>query len=123
MLNSGKTLVKNPAILFYSRLFNTNQHPAPPLLSKEDQDEFETLQRIAQSQDVIEEYNKQFDDNNDSTKSTILRNNIEEFHPEFFKTIPEFSGDKNPITGEIGGPKQDPLKHGDYSFNGRVTDF
>lgn len=39
---------------------------------------------------------------------------------------PEFEGDKNPKTGEIGGPKNEPLRwgpEGDWSFNGRVTDF
>ncbi|KAL2119572.1 hypothetical protein VTJ04DRAFT_6533 [Mycothermus thermophilus] len=39
---------------------------------------------------------------------------------------PEFEGDKNPKTGEIGGPKNEPLRwgpNGDWSFNGRVTDF
>ncbi|KAL2017230.1 hypothetical protein VTK56DRAFT_2389 [Thermocarpiscus australiensis] len=39
---------------------------------------------------------------------------------------PEFEGDKNPKTGEIGGPKNEPLRwgsEGDWSYNGRVTDF
>ncbi|KAL2160724.1 hypothetical protein VTH06DRAFT_921, partial [Thermothelomyces fergusii] len=39
---------------------------------------------------------------------------------------PEFEGDRNPVTGEIGGPKNEPLRwgsQGDWSFNGRVTDF
>jgi hypothetical protein len=39
---------------------------------------------------------------------------------------PEFEGDKNPKTGEVGGPKNEPLRWGaagDYSYNGRVTDF
>ncbi|RFU76418.1 hypothetical protein TARUN_5774, partial [Trichoderma arundinaceum] len=39
---------------------------------------------------------------------------------------PEFEGDKNPKTGEIGGPKNEPLRwggDGDWSYNGRVTDF
>ncbi|KAI0454267.1 hypothetical protein F5B21DRAFT_246546 [Xylaria acuta] len=39
---------------------------------------------------------------------------------------PEFEGDVNPRTGEVGGPKNEPLRWGaggDYSFNGRVTDF
>ncbi|KAL8365377.1 hypothetical protein RB595_004262 [Gaeumannomyces hyphopodioides] len=39
---------------------------------------------------------------------------------------PEFDGDVNPKTGEVGGPKNEPLRWGaggDYSFNGRVTDF
>lgn len=39
---------------------------------------------------------------------------------------PEFEGDKNPKTGEVGGPKNEPLRWGsagDWSYNGRVTDF
>ncbi|KAK4245745.1 hypothetical protein C7999DRAFT_33888 [Corynascus novoguineensis] len=39
---------------------------------------------------------------------------------------PEFEGDRNPVTGEVGGPKNEPLRWGsagDWSFNGRVTDF
>ncbi|KIH89971.1 hypothetical protein SPBR_01072 [Sporothrix brasiliensis 5110] len=39
---------------------------------------------------------------------------------------PEFDGDRNPKTGEVGGPKNEPLRwgsSGDWSFNGRVTDF
>jgi hypothetical protein len=39
---------------------------------------------------------------------------------------PEFAGDKNPRTGEVGGPKNEPLRgggEGDWSFNGRVTEF
>ena len=35
----------------------------------------------------------------------------------------EFEGNVNPKTGEVNGPKQEPLKHGDWSFGGRVTDF
>jgi hypothetical protein len=39
---------------------------------------------------------------------------------------PEFEGDVNPKTGEVGGPKNEPLRWGsggDWSYNGRVTDF
>jgi hypothetical protein len=42
---------------------------------------------------------------------------------------PEFEGDVNPKTGEVGGPKNEPLRwgsdatRGDWSYNGRVTDF
>lgn len=39
---------------------------------------------------------------------------------------PEFDGDTNPKTGEVGGPKNEPLRWGsagDWSYNGRVTDF
>lgn len=39
---------------------------------------------------------------------------------------PEFEGETNPRTGEVGGPKNEPLRWGgagDWSYNGRVTDF
>ncbi|KAG2196911.1 uncharacterized protein EV154DRAFT_517201 [Mucor mucedo] len=39
------------------------------------------------------------------------------------KVEPEFKGDVNPKTGEINGPKNEPVKHNDWSFGGRVTDF
>ena len=51
----------------------------------------------------------------------------EELHPDIRRGVqPEFEGDKNPKTGEIGGPKNEPLRWGgevDWSYNGRVTDF
>jgi len=49
----------------------------------------------------------------------------EEFHPNMRRGAPpEFEGDVNPKTGEVGGPKNDPLRwRGDWSYNGRVTDF
>lgn len=110
----------------YSSKFTTEYTPSPPKLPKEQQEEFEALQKIANSQAAIDEYNEQIENtgssNSDSTPN--LKSDIGGFHPEYFKTIPEFEGDVNPVTGERGGPKQDPLKHGDeWSFNGRVTDF
>ncbi|KAI8088731.1 uncharacterized protein BX664DRAFT_331247 [Halteromyces radiatus] len=36
---------------------------------------------------------------------------------------PEFEGHVNPKTGEVNGPKNEPVKHNDWSFGGRVTDF
>jgi len=54
----------------------------------------------------------------------------EELHPDIRRGAkPEFEGDVNPKTGEVGGPKNEPLrwgsdgKSGDWSYNGRVTDF
>lgn len=48
-------------------------------------------------------------------------------NPALFRGAPpEFDGDKNPKTGEVGGPKNEPLRwggDGDWSYNGRVTDF
>lgn len=54
----------------------------------------------------------------------------EELHPDIRRGAkPEFEGDVNPRTGEVGGPKNEPLRwgstgdRGDWSYNGRVTDF
>ncbi|KAI9769603.1 MAG: putative mitochondrial protein, conserved [Candelina submexicana] len=51
----------------------------------------------------------------------------EELHPDIRRGArPEFEGETNPSTGEIGGPKNEPLRWGgdvDWSYNGRVTDF
>lgn len=51
----------------------------------------------------------------------------EELHPDVRRGAhPEFEGDRNPRTGEVGGPKNEPLRWGgevDWSYNGRVTDF
>ena len=53
--------------------------------------------------------------------------NGQELHPDIRRGVkPEFEGDRNPKTGEIGGPKNEPLRWGsgvDWSYNGRVTDF
>lgn len=51
----------------------------------------------------------------------------EELHPNIRRGAkPEFTGETNPKTGEVGGPKNEPLRWGgasDWSYNGRVTDF
>ena len=51
----------------------------------------------------------------------------EELHPDIRRGVqPEFEGERNPQTGETGGPKNEPLRWGggvDWSYNGRVTDF
>lgn len=51
----------------------------------------------------------------------------EEVHPDIRRgPKPEFEGERNPRTGETGGPKNEPLRWGgnvDWSYNGRVTDF
>ena len=50
-----------------------------------------------------------------------------ELHPDVRRGAkPEFEGETNPKTGEVGGPKNEPLRWGggvDWSYNGRVTDF
>lgn len=38
--------------------------------------------------------------------------------------LERFPDDKNPVTGEIGGPRgPEPTRYGDWERKGRVTDF
>ncbi|KAL1647925.1 hypothetical protein SLS61_007193 [Didymella pomorum] len=130
--------------------------PAPPRLPREEQEVFEKLQKqstgafsqpretpkinqspdssspdstpnirmkINQSPDSSSEPEIRFENGKDIKKG-------EEFHPNMRRGAPpEFEGDVNPKTGEVGGPKNEPLRwgsgegRGDWSYNGRVTDF
>ncbi|KAF3048042.1 putative mitochondrial protein, conserved [Didymella heteroderae] len=121
--------------------------PAPPRLPREEQELFEKLQKqstgafsqpkpdpeptsqpdmrmkINQSPDSSSEPEIRFENGKDIKKG-------EEFHPNMRRGAPpEFEGDVNPKTGEVGGPKNEPLRwgsgegRGDWSYNGRVTDF
>jgi Protein of unknown function (DUF1674) len=63
----------------------------------------------------------------DFNKAIEARGKGEELHPDVKRGAPpEFEGDRNPKTGEIGGPKNEPLRWGaagEWSYNGRTTDF
>jgi hypothetical protein len=94
--------------------FGIGPQPSPPRLPKEEQEEFERLQ--AESTGAFQ------------TSNTVNEKEIEisenELHPDVRRGAkPEFEGDKNPVTGEIGGPKNDPLRHREWTYNGRATDF
>ena len=90
--------------------------PSPPRLLTEQQVEFERLQRLSRG----------------AFSQPARENNLEVqavpddmLHPDIRRGAPpEFEGGMNPKTGEVGGPKTDPLRWpGDWSYNGRVTDF
>lgn len=92
--------------------------PGPPPLPAADQAEFEAQQKAAQTVGATPastlppgEISKEADI--DLEKHRDLRRG----------PIPEFMGDRNPKTGEQGGPKVDPFKSGDgdWSYAGRVT--
>lgn len=63
----------------------------------------------------------------DYKKVIEARGKGEELHPNVRRgATPEFEGEKNPSTGEVGGPKNEPLRWGaagEWSYNGRTTDF
>ncbi|KAL4886522.1 hypothetical protein BJY04DRAFT_177814 [Aspergillus karnatakaensis] len=112
--------------------FAFRQGPAPPRLPEDEQKIFEELQKqstgafstprappkVAQSPDSEPE----------AQPAEIKANGDgEELHPDMKQGLqPEFEGEKNPKTGEVGGPKNEPLRWGaggDWSYGGRVTDF
>ncbi|CDH49970.1 predicted protein [Lichtheimia corymbifera JMRC:FSU:9682] len=84
--------------------YTTFNKPGPiPLGNKKQQQEMLDLIRKKQEQDLKSEG---------------------ELHDDALKPPkPDFEGHVNPKTGEVNGPKNEPLKHGDWSFQGRVTDF
>ncbi|KAJ5113121.1 hypothetical protein N7456_001655 [Penicillium angulare] len=105
---------KKPSLAFGSG-------PAPPRLPKEEQEIFEELQRRSTGAFSTPQVNQ-------SPQGEIKVNgNGEELHPDAPQGLkPEFEGEKNPKTGEVGGPKNEPLRWGaagDWSYGGRVTDF
>ena len=90
--------------------------PAPPPLPREQQREFEELQHAA-----IAPLSKQSAGGAEPELT---------LHPDARRPlVPQFEGDVNPATGELGGPKREPVgrwgedEGGDWSFKGRVSDF
>lgn len=117
---SFRTLLTKRA--FASKSGFKKPSPAPPALNAEDQKEFEKLVQQANTQMVIEDYNEKNGTADEPVAPKISTSDVGTFGSQM-KTIPEFEGAVNPKTGEVNGPKQDPVRHGDWSFNGRVTDF
>lgn len=116
--------------------------PSPPRLPADQQAEFERLQRTANTQEGFNATSTpDFSAPTISTPTTSQQTQTQtqsqsqaqaQSQPDALSTPlrkgapPEFEGDVNPQTGEVGGPKNEPLRWGaagDYSFNGRVTDF
>ncbi|KAI8625110.1 hypothetical protein F5Y19DRAFT_277685 [Xylariaceae sp. FL1651] len=125
--------------------------PSPPRLPAEQQAEFERLQRTANTQQGFNATSSpDFSSLENPSKSTLSSaaatttsaqtqsQDAQDIPVEINMEMgsaptplrkgapPEFEGDVNPRTGEVGGPKNEPLRWGaggDYSFNGRVTDF
>lgn len=135
--------------------FESFKSPSPPRLPKEEQEIYEALQRqsagafstpraaprINQSPDASEadareaeatiedgKHNMDEASQGDAFEKQIdARGKGEELHPNFRRgALPEFEGNVNPKTREVGGPKNEPLRwgaSGEWSYNGRTTDF
>ncbi|KAI9680203.1 MAG: putative mitochondrial protein, conserved [Trizodia sp. TS-e1964] len=103
--------------------------PSPPKLAPAEQAEFERLQRAAASAGVFSapKPSASTASSTSSTASTGTAQADDQMHADARRGAPpEFEGERNPRTGEVGGPKNEPLRWGaggDWSFNGRVTDF
>ncbi|EPQ30400.1 uncharacterized protein PFL1_01926 [Pseudozyma flocculosa PF-1] len=80
--------------------------PGPPPLPAKEQREFERLVK-------------------DKQNSLQFTSAEEQFHPDARKKPqPDFEGETNPVTGEVGGPKKDPLTYEkEWTYGGRATDF
>jgi len=137
---------------FFRRPFSTTSTirsswtlgPSPPRLPKEEQEIFEQLQQqstgaFSTPRPSPTESDTQSQQASRSSEADAMLEQLrerarlaakgdgEELHPNVRRgAAPEFEGDINPKTGEVGGPKNDPLRWGDagdWSYNGRVTDF
>ena len=109
--------------------------PSPPRLPADQQAEFERLQRAAEASHLTTPAESSAEPSSPLATSRHVTSpaatQAEEPTTTFSSGIrkgapPEFEGEKNPKTGEVGGPKNEPLRWGsggDWSFNGRVTDF
>ncbi|GKT44262.1 succinate dehydrogenase cytochrome B subunit, mitochondrial [Colletotrichum spaethianum] len=130
--------------------------PAPPRLPADQQAEFERLQRQASVSSAFQhlvddapaaaaaadsaspstdpvasaQVNTVVADSQAAPQAptpTVAATEEDTMHPNYVRGAPpEFEGDVNPRTGEVGGPKREPLRWGaggDWSYNGRVTDF
>ncbi|WWC63227.1 uncharacterized protein I303_105827 [Kwoniella dejecticola CBS 10117] len=91
--------------------------PGPPPLPPSDQAEFEALikanETIGASPDIVDNPSKGIKAAEELQQHKDIRRGPR----------PDFTGDVNPKTGEMGGPKMDPFKAGDqdWSYAGRVT--
>lgn len=136
-----------------SALSSWTPSPSPPRLPREEQEIFEKLQsqstgafstpRREEAQQREEpssqEPGAEASSNNKNMSTGDMLAQLKErarvsadgeggeLHPNVRRGAPpEFEGDVNPKTGEVGGPKNNPLRWGegsDWSYNGRVTDF
>ncbi|KKA29680.1 hypothetical protein TD95_001349 [Thielaviopsis punctulata] len=114
--------------------------PGPPRLPASEQAEFERLQRLAASAltnpnlaAALAEASGDASVAEGVDMTSVEASNAAKQQQEnedsggiFRGAKPEFEGDTNPKTGEVGGPKNEPLRWGgnsDWSFNGRATDF
>ncbi|KAM0740368.1 hypothetical protein ACQRIT_005552 [Beauveria bassiana] len=100
--------------------------PGPPKLPVKEQAEFERLQREATVFSAFQPEPTNAASETTTQAAATADTELNEGGGLYRGVRPEFEGDKNPRTGEVGGPKNEPLRwgsEGDWSYNGKVTDF
>ncbi|KAK6345490.1 putative mitochondrial protein, conserved [Orbilia javanica] len=101
--------------------------PSPPRLPKADQETFESLTKASMGSFSTSHLHKNSEGSEQKEAKEMTPEALlaELTHKDLLTggEKPLFEGDRNPVTGEVGGPKTEPTKYGDWSFNGRVTDF
>ena len=152
MLSRTMRYLNNRSFQTSARLLTAwSPQPAPPRLPKEEQDIFDQLQKqstgafstprqppkINQSPNsspsspnpdghATSLHTQRATDEDEAVRADVKKG--DELHPNVRRgSPPEFEGDTDPRTGEVGGPKNNPIRwqqmQGDWSYNGRVSDF
>lgn len=119
-------IARLPRVQCISRANSSFSRPSPPKLPAAEQAEFERLQREAAVSPAFQETAVEADAQSSSTEQTTDKKEDPMEGALYRGAPPEFQGEKNPKTGEVGGPKNEPLRWGgqsDWSYNGKVTDF
>jgi hypothetical protein len=94
--------------------------PGPPKLPRAEQREFERLVAAASTSGAFSTP----PDQEPKVAAAVSGTAEQTAHPDARRTPkPDFDGERNPVTGEIGGPKKDPLLHREWTYGGRATDF
>jgi hypothetical protein len=94
--------------------------PGPPKLPRAEQREFERLVAAASTSGAFSTP----PDQEPKVAAAVSGTTEQTAHPDARRTPkPDFDGERNPVTGEIGGPKKDPLLHREWTYGGRATDF
>ncbi|CAO1634661.1 unnamed protein product [Sympodiomycopsis kandeliae] len=114
--SSAVRLLSTTPSTLSSRSDSPFDRPGPPPLPKEEQAEWNRL---------VKEKGNQLQFQSAQQTQGQSQGQKDEMHPDARrKPQPDFEGETNPRTGEIGGPKKDPLQwEREWTYGGRATDF
>lgn len=111
-----QSLLRLPSSRFLPTLPHTRpsssftSRPGPPPLPRAQQREFEELLRRVNAPASAPAPGVQVEEEAAESPEVELA-----MHPDFRKQPkPTFEGNVNPVTGEVGGPKREPVEYGAY---------